>query len=81
MTILLAALFGIGLSAALVPVCRALSFRLNCVARPSSDRWHKRPTPMLGGIAIVATVVVAASLFGKFHAAGREQAAHPAAAM
>jgi len=64
MTILLAALFGVGVSAALVPVCRALSFRLNCVARPTSDRWHKRPTPMLGGIAIVATVLVGALVFG-----------------
>ncbi len=64
MTILFAALFGLGVSAALVPACRALAFRLNCVARPSSDRWHKRPTPLLGGVAIVVTVLAGAILFG-----------------
>jgi UDP-GlcNAc:undecaprenyl-phosphate/decaprenyl-phosphate GlcNAc-1-phosphate transferase len=64
MTILLAALFGIGVSAAFVPVCRALAFRFNCLARPSSDRWHKRATPLFGGVAIVATVLVGALVFG-----------------
>ena len=33
MIILLAALFGLGVASALVPACRALAFRLNCVAR------------------------------------------------
>ena len=37
---------------ALVPLCRFLAFRLRLVAQPKLDRWHKRPTPMLGGIAI-----------------------------
>jgi len=64
MTILLAACFGLVVSAALVPACRTLAFRLNCVARPASDRWHKRPTPLLGGVAIVATVMVGALIFG-----------------
>jgi len=64
MTILLAALFGLGVSAALVPLCRALGFRLNCVARPSSDRWHKRATPLLGGVAIFTTVLAGALVFG-----------------
>jgi UDP-GlcNAc:undecaprenyl-phosphate GlcNAc-1-phosphate transferase len=64
MTVLLAACFGLAVTAALVPACRALAFRLNCVARPSSDRWHKRPTPLLGGVAIVATVMAGALLFG-----------------
>ena len=64
MTILLAALFGIGVTAALVPPCRALAFRLNCIARPSADRWHKRPTPLLGGVAIVTTVFLGALVFG-----------------
>jgi len=64
MTILLAGFFGLALSAALVPFCRALAFRLNCVARPSSDRWHKRPTPLLGGIAIITTVLLGAFVFG-----------------
>src|SRR4026209_951602 len=64
MTILLAGFFGLALSAALVPFCLALAFRLNCVARPSSDRWHKRPTPLPGGIAIITTVLLGAFVFG-----------------
>jgi UDP-GlcNAc:undecaprenyl-phosphate GlcNAc-1-phosphate transferase len=68
MTILFAALFGLAISAALVPACRALAFRLDCVARPSADRWHKRPTPLLGGVAIVLTVMLGATTFG-VHAA------------
>ena len=64
MIILLAALFGLGVASALVPACRALAFRLNCVARPSADRWHKRPTPLLGGVAIVATVFLGTLVFG-----------------
>ncbi len=67
MIILLAALFGVAVTAALVPACRALAFRLNCVARPSADRWHKRPTPLLGGIAIVAAVFLGAFIFGVAH--------------
>jgi len=63
MTILLAALFGVASSAALVPACRALAFRLNCIATPAADRWHKRPTPLLGGVAIVLPVLVGAMLF------------------
>ena len=64
MTILFAALFGLGVTSALVPACRALAFRLDCVARPSADRWHKRPTPLLGGVAIVATVLLGTLVFG-----------------
>ena len=34
----------------LVPVVRWLSFRTGHVAIPRSDRWHRQPTPTLGGI-------------------------------
>jgi UDP-GlcNAc:undecaprenyl-phosphate GlcNAc-1-phosphate transferase len=38
---------------------RAFAVRYNFVAKPKSDRWHKRPTAMLGGVAIfVATGIV-----------------------
>lgn len=33
------------------------------VAKPKSDRWHKRPTAMLGGAAIFITTVVMYALF------------------
>jgi UDP-GlcNAc:undecaprenyl-phosphate GlcNAc-1-phosphate transferase len=38
---------------------RAFAVRRGFVAKPRSDRWHKRPTAMLGGVAIfVATSAV-----------------------
>jgi UDP-GlcNAc:undecaprenyl-phosphate GlcNAc-1-phosphate transferase len=46
-----------GLSLVLVPAVRALARRWGMVAAPSPDRWHRRPTPLLGGVAIfVATI-------------------------
>ena len=40
------------LAVLLVPLCRRLAFRLNLVAHPRDDRWHRTSIPMLGGIAI-----------------------------
>jgi UDP-GlcNAc:undecaprenyl-phosphate GlcNAc-1-phosphate transferase len=40
------------LSAALVPAARWLAIRIDVVARPRADRWHRTVVPMLGGIAI-----------------------------
>src|SRR5690349_21026457 len=47
--------FLVALAASLVltPVCRAAAHRLGYVAAPKLDRWHKRPTALLGGVAIV----------------------------
>ena len=39
-------------AAVLTPVAMWLARRLGAVANPRSDRWSKRPTPTLGGIAI-----------------------------
>src|SRR5438094_3177207 len=36
----------------LTPVVRALARRWGFVAKPKTDRWHKRPTAMMGGVAI-----------------------------
>lgn len=44
----------------LVPVIRWFSFRIKQVAIPRSDRWHRQPTPTLGGIGIF--IAFAASL-------------------
>lgn len=47
------------LSALLTLAVRAFARRYGYVAKPKSDRWHKRPTAMLGGVAIfLATIVV-----------------------
>ncbi len=36
----------------LVPGVSRLSLRLGQVASPRQDRWHRKPTPILGGVAI-----------------------------
>ena len=41
---------------ALTPLVRALARRFKIVARPKADRWHQKPTAMLGGVAIFLTV-------------------------
>jgi UDP-GlcNAc:undecaprenyl-phosphate GlcNAc-1-phosphate transferase len=50
----------------LTPIVRALARRWGVVAKPKTDRWHKKPTAMLGGVAIfvsVAAVILAYLLF------------------
>ena len=55
------------LAATLSVICtiavRAFAVRRGFVAKPKSDRWHKRPTAMLGGTAIFVTTVVMYALF------------------
>ena len=46
------------LAVALTPIVRAAARRLGMVAKPKTDRWHKQPTAMLGGVAIWAAVVL-----------------------
>lgn len=36
---------------------RAIATRFGFVAKPKSDRWHKRPTAMFGGVAIYVTTI------------------------
>ncbi|MEJ7623629.1 MAG: hypothetical protein WKF34_06520 [Pyrinomonadaceae bacterium] len=56
---IIAALVAVGATYAVRRFAVAYGF----VAKPKSDRWHKRPTAMLGGVAIfVATVIVYFSL-------------------
>ncbi|HYJ86870.1 MAG TPA: hypothetical protein VEW46_12485 [Pyrinomonadaceae bacterium] len=51
------------LALTLTPLVRALARRVGMVAKPKSDRWHKKPTAMLGGVAIWLTVVIGYFLF------------------
>jgi len=46
------------LTLALTPIVRSFARRWNFVARPKTDRWHKKPTAMLGGLAMWLAVVV-----------------------
>ncbi len=50
------------LALALTPLVRLLARRIGMVAKPKTDRWHKKPTAMLGGMAIWLSVVI--SYFG-----------------
>lgn len=56
-------LLAFGLAAALTPTVAWLARRWGFVARPRADRWHKKPTALLGGIAIVISVVGVALAF------------------
>jgi UDP-GlcNAc:undecaprenyl-phosphate GlcNAc-1-phosphate transferase len=44
----------------LTPLVRALAQRHGFVARPQNDRWHRKPTAMLGGVAIFTSVAIVA---------------------
>jgi UDP-GlcNAc:undecaprenyl-phosphate/decaprenyl-phosphate GlcNAc-1-phosphate transferase len=58
MTVAVSFLTAFALSLILVPVFRRVALRAGLVARPKNDRWHRRPTALLGGVAI------AVALFG-----------------
>lgn len=58
----------VGAAAALLSVIctfavRAFALQRGYIAKPKSDRWHKRPTAMLGGVAIFAATATAYLLF------------------
>ena len=52
----------LALSALLVPACRRQAIRFGYVAPPQRDRWHKRPTALFGGVAIVFTVLALSAI-------------------
>src|SRR6185295_18163992 len=51
------------LALALTPLVRSLARRVGMVAKPKTDRWHKKPTAMLGGVAIWLAVVIISVAF------------------
>src|SRR6476659_7638538 len=69
---LMAVAASFSLALILTPLVRAFARRFGFVAVPKTDRWHKKPTSMLGGIVIwltVVTICLAFSLklaFGKW---------------
>ena len=52
-------LVSFALAVALTPVVRMLARRFGFVAKPKIDRWHKKPTAMMGGVGIWVSVIVA----------------------
>lgn len=55
------------LALTLTPLVRALARHFGIVAKPKIDRWHKKPTAMLGGIAIWLSIVITLPLFTYLH--------------
>ncbi|MBV9241489.1 MAG: hypothetical protein JO314_05725 [Acidobacteria bacterium] len=63
---ILVALFSAVLSVGATLLVRSFARRKGFVAKPKTDRWHKRPTAMLGGVAIfIATLIGYAVLVPK----------------
>ena len=52
-------LLALGVSLALTPICRFVARRLGFVAQPKEDRWHRQPTALFGGVAIVVPTLAA----------------------
>ena len=54
--------FALILSLIIIPIVRRVSTSLSIIAKPRDDRWHKKPTPTLGGVGIyfafIITVIV-----------------------
>ncbi len=51
------------LAIVLTPLVGILARRVGMVAKPKIDRWHKKPTAMLGGVAIWLSVLISYFLF------------------
>jgi UDP-GlcNAc:undecaprenyl-phosphate GlcNAc-1-phosphate transferase len=54
---IVAPLVSFAVATSLTPVVRSLARRWGFVAKPKTDRWHKRPTAMMGGVAIWFAVI------------------------
>jgi UDP-GlcNAc:undecaprenyl-phosphate GlcNAc-1-phosphate transferase len=60
---LLPIIVSFALALGLTPLVRRLARHWGMVAQPKADRWHNKPTAMLGGLAIFLTVAVAYLVF------------------
>ena len=63
MKYLLAFTLSLIVSLIVTPVVIRLANRLEIIDRPVDDRWHKKPTPRIGGVAIFAGFIVASALY------------------
>ncbi|HWW87877.1 MAG TPA: hypothetical protein VNZ26_29975 [Vicinamibacterales bacterium] len=57
-------LLALVLTLAAVPICRRVALRLGYVAHPRSDRWHRRPVSLFGGVGIAIVTFGCATIFG-----------------
>lgn len=56
-------LVSLALSLSLTPLVRWAARRYGFVAKPKPDRWHSKPTAMMGGVSIFLSVVITYLLF------------------
>jgi UDP-GlcNAc:undecaprenyl-phosphate GlcNAc-1-phosphate transferase len=49
---MLAGLLALGVATVMTPLVGRVAGRIGLVAYPKRDRWHRTPTPLLGGVAI-----------------------------
>ncbi|MDP8924856.1 MAG: hypothetical protein M3O34_18550 [Chloroflexota bacterium] len=54
---LLSGLVALGLAIVCTPLAGRLAGRIGLVSYPRGDRWHRQPTPLMGGIAIYLGIV------------------------
>src|SRR5687768_17538538 len=54
---------GLLIAVLLTYAVRAFAHRVGQVAKPKSDRWHKRPTAMLGGVGIYLATLAGYLIF------------------
>ena len=54
---LLSGLLAVGLAIVCTPLAGRLAGRIGLVAYPRGDRWHRHPTPLMGGVAIYLGIV------------------------
>ncbi len=50
----------------LTPIVRRVAVGRNWIAQPAADRWHQRPTALMGGIAIYAAAALPMAWSGDF---------------
>ncbi|HEY3383388.1 MAG TPA: hypothetical protein VGK32_16570 [Vicinamibacterales bacterium] len=62
--------FAFAVSVGLTVLVRFVARRRGFVAHPRADRWHRRPTALLGGIAIALGFAVPVLSFGQIHDVG-----------
>jgi UDP-GlcNAc:undecaprenyl-phosphate/decaprenyl-phosphate GlcNAc-1-phosphate transferase len=55
-TVAVTLLTACALSLGLVPLIRWVALRAGLMAHPKHDRWHRKPTALLGGVAIAVTL-------------------------
>jgi UDP-GlcNAc:undecaprenyl-phosphate GlcNAc-1-phosphate transferase len=62
--VILAFVAALGFAVLTTPAVRSLAFRLGLIDIPRSDRAHRQPTALMGGVAIYAGAIVALLLGG-----------------